>query len=266
MAKDRLQQVLQGKEDNYLLPFFWLHGEKQEVVEEYIEKMYACGCRAFCVESRPHPDFLGEGWWSDMDIILDKAESLGMKVWILDDAHFPTGYANGRIATAPDEVKQWYVHHKEIDIAGPVKNGRVAVTTAPGRNGMVPEGEEVISVVLVKRVNEQDFDTDGEFVDLTDQVKDGWLRLNLPEGYYRLYVTVKFRRENRPFGNYIDLANPESVKLLIEETYEKHYAHYKERFGKTIAGFFSDEPGFYNSEHPNGYVFDSQIGADMLIP
>ena len=50
MENDRLQQVLQGKEDNYLLPFFWLHGEKQEVVEEYIEKMYACGCRAFCVE------------------------------------------------------------------------------------------------------------------------------------------------------------------------------------------------------------------------
>jgi hypothetical protein len=37
MANDRLQQVLQGKEDNYLLPFFWLHGEKKEVVEEYIE-------------------------------------------------------------------------------------------------------------------------------------------------------------------------------------------------------------------------------------
>ena len=38
MENDRLQQVLQGKEDNYLLPFFWLHGEEQEVVEEYIEK------------------------------------------------------------------------------------------------------------------------------------------------------------------------------------------------------------------------------------
>lgn len=266
MGNDRLQQVLQGKEDNYLLPFFWLHGEKQEVVEEYIEKMYASGCRAFCVESRTHPDFLNEGWWSDMEMILTKAESLGMKVWILDDAHFPTGYANGRIATAPDELKQWYLHHKEMDIPGPVRGGRISITSKPHKSGMVPAGEEVISVVLVKRINEQDFDTDGTFTDLTDQVKEGWLHLDLPEGYYRLYVTTKFRKEDRAFGNYIDLTNPESVKLLIEETYEKHYAHFKERFGTTIAGFFSDEPGFYNSEYPGGYAFDCQIGADMMIP
>jgi len=266
MENDRLQQVLQGKEDNYLLPFFWLHGEEQEVVEEYIEKMYACGCRAFCVESRTHPDFLNEGWWKDMDLILAKAKSLGMKVWILDDAHFPTGYANGRIATAPDELKQWYLHHKEMDIPGPVRGGRVSITSKPHKSGMVPAGEEVISVVLVKRINEQDFDTDGTFMDLTDQVKDGWLYLELPEGYYRLYVTTRFRKEDRAFGNYIDLTNPESVKLLIEETYEKHYAHYKEHFGNTIAGFFSDEPGFYNSEYPGGYAFDCQIGADMMIP
>ena len=137
MGNDRLQQVLQGKEDNYLLPFFWLHGETQEIVEEYIEKMYACGCRAFVVESRTHPDFLNEGWWKDMDMILAKAKSLGMKVWILDDAHFPTGYANGRIATAPDEVKQWYLHHKEMDIPGPVRKGRIRIGKSASGSGIV---------------------------------------------------------------------------------------------------------------------------------
>lgn len=30
-----------------------------------------------------------------MDIILAEAEKRGMRVWILDDKHFPTGYANG---------------------------------------------------------------------------------------------------------------------------------------------------------------------------
>jgi len=266
MAKDRLYEVLKGREENYLLPFFWVHGEPKEVIGEYIEKMYEAGCRAFCVESRPHPDFLGDGWWNDMDFILAKAETLSMKVWILDDAHFPTGYANGRIATAPEALKQKYIRHKELDIAGPVKNARVSITSAPGKSGMAGEGEDVLSVVLVKRINEQDFETDGTFVDLTDEVKEGWLRLNLPEGYYRLYVTVKYRNEKRVFGNYIDMTNPESVKLLLEETYEKHYVHYKERFGNTICGFFSDEPGFYNSEDPGGYVFDYQIGSDMLLP
>ena len=140
MAKDRLYEVLKGQEENYLLPFFWVHGETKEVIGEYIEKMYEAGCRAFCVESRPHPDFLGDGWWSDMDFILSKAESLSMKVWILDDAHFPTGYANGRIATASEELKQKYIRHREMDIAGPVKNAIVWVISAPGRSGLTENG------------------------------------------------------------------------------------------------------------------------------
>ena len=36
----------------------------------------------------------------------------------------------------------------------------------------------------------------------------------------------------------------ESVHKLIEAVYEPHYAHYAALFGKTIAGFFSDEPRF----------------------
>ena len=87
----RLREVLKGKGDNYILPFFWQHGETKELLEEGMEKICACGIRAVCVESRPHPDFLGDGWWRDMDIILHKAKELGMRVWVLDDAHFPSG-------------------------------------------------------------------------------------------------------------------------------------------------------------------------------
>ena len=37
MGKNRLLEVVKGQEDNYLLPFFWVHGETREVIEEYIE-------------------------------------------------------------------------------------------------------------------------------------------------------------------------------------------------------------------------------------
>lgn len=36
-----------------------------------------------------------------MDVILDEARKRGMKVWILDDSHFPTGFANGAVKKAP---------------------------------------------------------------------------------------------------------------------------------------------------------------------
>ena len=41
-----------------------------------------------------------------------------------------------------------------------------------------------------------------------------------------------------------------SCRKLIDAVYEPHWAHYKKEFGKTIAGFFSDEP-----EIGNGHLY-----------
>lgn len=83
--------------NNYLYPFFWLHGEEHSVLEECMEKIAGSGMKGACLEARPHPDFVGDGWWSDVSFIIEKAKELDMKLWILDDSHFPTGYANGRV-------------------------------------------------------------------------------------------------------------------------------------------------------------------------
>lgn len=265
--RNRLKEVLCKKESNYLYPFFWLHGADRDILEDYVEHIYQSGCRAFCVESRPHPDFLEEQWWCDMDILLHKAKSLGMKIWILDDAHFPTGYANGRIQNAPENLKQWQIYHQEIDFTGPVRNGRISVVDKRNREGgFVSEEEELLAAVLVKRLGGDKFDSDGNFIDVTEKIDNGWLKLNLPEGKYRLYIITKMLRKQNTFVDYMDMTNPESVKLLLEETYEKHYQHYKEYFGNVIEGFFSDEPGFYNSDNSRGYSFRYQIGADMRLP
>ena len=77
------------------------------------------GIRAVCLESRPHPDFAGPKWWEDMDVILSEARQRNMKVWILDDCHFPTGYANGAMADAKEDLQKWTVYHLMVDLAGP---------------------------------------------------------------------------------------------------------------------------------------------------
>ena len=80
---------------NSLYPFFWQHGEDHQVLETYMEKISESGMGGVCIEARPHPEFVKEGWWNDLDCIINKAKELSMKLWILDDSHFPTGYANG---------------------------------------------------------------------------------------------------------------------------------------------------------------------------
>ena len=97
-----IARLLAGESDNHILPFFWQHGETEEVLRDYMRAIHEANIGAVCVESRPHPDFCGEKWWQDMDVILDEARKRGMKVWILDDSHFPTGFANGALKDYPD--------------------------------------------------------------------------------------------------------------------------------------------------------------------
>lgn len=100
----KIEKVLKNQNDNYIFPFLWMHGETEEVLREYMGAIYKSNIRAVCVESRPHPDFCGEKWWQDMDIILDEARKRNMQVWILDDSHFPTGFANNAMKEQPDTL------------------------------------------------------------------------------------------------------------------------------------------------------------------
>ena len=66
-----------------------------------------------------------------MDVILDEARKRGMQVWILDDSHFPTGFANGAVKTAPDALCRQSIlgNEKPLDAAaGPL-------TLGPARRG-----------------------------------------------------------------------------------------------------------------------------------
>ena len=47
--------------NNYILPFLWMRGEKEEVIREEMGRIDSCGIKAVCVEARPHKDFCGPG-------------------------------------------------------------------------------------------------------------------------------------------------------------------------------------------------------------
>ena len=76
--KETIEKLLRGEEENHILPFFWQHGEDENTLRRYMRIIREAHCGAVCVESRPHPDFCGEKWWSDLGCILDEAERLGV--------------------------------------------------------------------------------------------------------------------------------------------------------------------------------------------
>lgn len=262
-----LVDVLNQQEENHILPFFWQHGETEEVLRKEMQQIRAAGIRAVCVEARPHPDFAGPGWWHDMDIILEEARQHQMQVWVLDDAHFPTGFANGAIRENP-HLRKWYLMEKHIDADGPLAGASFLVDKWLNRFDWMHMDEkrfgedELLAVVALKS------DETGKFgsrdaVNLTAQVRNGTLEWDIPEGSWRIFLLMK----TRDWGGNLDYINPidaESVRVLIDAVYEPHWAHYAADFGKTFAGFFSDEPSFGNTK---GFAHLEVIGyPDMVLP
>jgi len=255
----RLSDILYNKENNYLFPFYWQHGDHRHLIPEQIERIYQSGCRALCVESRPHPDFCGDLWWGDFEVILKECKKRDMKVWLLDDDKFPTGHAAGLIAKKYPELRQWELVERHIDVVGPAKEASIIIS---------PDNDEniLLGAFAYKR-NPDDLETcDYDYVDLSDKVFGKYLTWDIPNGVYRIFLYYKSRTGGRK--EYIDMINPESVDVLIEAVYESHYQHFSEYFGNTFAGFFSDEPCFgnqvYGEQRFDFGFYEARIGKPAL--
>ena len=57
----------------------------------------------------------------------------------------------------------------------------------------------------------------------------------------------------------VDILNPDMVGLFLEKTYEAYYKRFADEFGKTIRGFFTDEPQYYRYATPYTSVLEREI-------
>ncbi|MBP5729983.1 MAG: hypothetical protein J6X19_02155 [Clostridia bacterium] len=250
--KTRLEDVAAGREaTEYILPFLWIHGETHERLGEEINAVYGAGIREFCLESRTHEQFGREQWWEDMGFVLRRARELGMRVWLLDDKRFPSGYANGYLADHP-ELKRIVLRAEYRDFAGPRKGS--AILPAPIR-----EGESFVAVVAYPRTG-NDGKYGGEGIDLMPFLRGGKFYWDVPAGAWRVFYVIR-----SPYApgapEWVDMFSPESCRAMIHAVYQPHYDHFKEYFGNTFAGFFSDEPCFFNDF--GGYY--SIVGKDNMV-
>ena len=266
-----LSELLEGTCDNYVFPFFWLHGESEETLRHYMDVIEKANCRAVCVESRPHPDFCGPGWWRDMDIILDEARGRNMKVWILDDSHFPTGFANGAALSAPNDLRRQSVYTKTFPLKGGETEFRCDLektmssvpTTFMGNlmNLLLKNGRFRFSDNCLLAVN---VGTKGgnRPIPLAYQIRGKTLTAALPPNSKWVYITFLTRNAGI-HRSYINMLEPESCALQLRAVYEPHWEHYRADFGKTIAGFFSDEPEIGNGAYFNNNI---TVGTDFDLP
>ena len=235
-------------QQNHLFPFLWITGESTDNLAEEIDAIYASGARGFCVESRTCADFCGEAWWHIMAAVLSLAKERGMQVWLLDDKHYPTGYANDAIKNKYPELQPWRVKCEFVDIEG--EAGEISLLLNSADDAAYQD--TILGVFAVKMRGKRAEIT----ADLSDCLDDDFLRFTYDGKPLRICTIKKTRggaeSANNPY--YLDMLNPDSVDVLIREVYEPHYNRYvaSGEYAGTFCGFFSDEPRF-----ANGYNCDA---------
>lgn len=261
------------KEKNpYIFPFLWIKGENKERVLTEIEKIQEAGIDEFVVESRTHPHFLEDAWWQDFHFILETAKRKGMRVWLLDDAHFPTGYANGAVAEHP-ELQKKYLNYNVLDVfsEGYLSTINLNLLKKPRRKWYdtkkpksydeAIEKNRILAVTAFPLV--EGAMLSNQPINLLDYAQEEYLNFQFPKGNWRVFVVYE-TTENGGQKDYINMLDKASVRLLIETVYQPHFDHFEEYFGETFRGFFSDEPGFGNA---TGFAKDEIIGQkDMALP
>jgi hypothetical protein len=265
MTLQRLRDAVTGHVPNAIMPLFWQKGGPVEVVREEMERIADAGIGAVILEARPHPEFLEDGWWGDVDAVLEIARRRGMKVWFFDDDTFPTGHAGGAVETAPAHLRRRFLVERHTDEVGPAPGASLIVERRQfwGPAASLDPGT-LLRVIAYPRAEDSD-ELVGEPVDLTERIVDGVIHWDVPEGWWRVFfLSVTSDGGSARHANHIDYLNAGSTQLLIDSVHERIHERYPVEFGGTIAGFFSDEPGVYND--PDTFDFGSQLGKAVPVP
>ncbi len=212
-------------------PLFWLHGDDKETPERlrlFLDKVVEGGNGSFCAESRPHSDWLGPRWWADLDVCLQHARQNDLKMWIFDDAWWPSQTMGKRV---PEQYMAKRVNASDKTVTGPAR---------------LDEAVDVTDhfVALLAGRDTGDGMDGASLVDLLPLVKDGRIAWDAPEGNWKI---IRFGLEIAPVSAQngqptLDGASKDCVDWFMKTVYQPHQDHFKDDFGKTIVGFFYDEP------------------------
>jgi len=210
-------------------PLFWLHGdESRQQLESELEKVAAGGNGCFTAESRPHPDWLGEGWFRDLQICLDAAKKHNLLMWIFDEKWFPSQGVGGKV---PPRYAAKRMAASAVEVEGP------RAWEAEGCGG-----DRYIATVAGRLTTAGKVEG-GSLIDLAPHVHDAKLHWQVPAGRWKV---MKFTHvQAPPLGNgqlSVDGASKDCVDWFLQTVYQPHYGRFKADFGKTIRGFFYDEP------------------------
>lgn len=208
----------QSPEAHYRSAPLWVWNTKvdkkyiDEMLQEFKDKSFG----GVFVHPRPGliTPYLSQEWMQLWKYALEKAKDLKLEMWIYDENSYPTGFAGGHV---PHQMPESFNQGQIVSIE---KKTSLSADDAP-------------FIVLKKQ-------SDSTYKNISSQWKDEIGKT----ADYALFSKSNYGISPWYAGfSYVDLMVPgvteKFLDISMRQAYEKDF---KEEFGKTIKGIFSDEP------------------------
>lgn len=224
-------------------PYYGLNGPVTiDQVERDLDTMKRLGFQAVTVQAGYNTPFayLSAEYFAFFRKFVDEAKKRDMRVWIVDDAGYPSGFAGGRFSSDAPSLRM-----QALEVAQQIA---------------VPGGTTIHQALQPDTVSIAAVDADGHAVPVP--LKGSQLDWTAPPGQWTLLIvdhefrTSPTRSDTNPHRvkdttqSLEDYLNPQATAQYLAWTHEQYKHYVGDEFGKTIMGFRGDEPDFSISGLP----------------
>jgi hypothetical protein len=236
---DELAANFQSPPVEYSMTFYWgWDGEiTEEVIARDLDAFRERGVYIVTLESGYDmgSPYLSEGWLNMVKRTVELARERDMRVWIVDEGKYPSGFAGGKFTTDAPELRM-----KALVIADQIE-------LAEGDTLSRQLSEDVVSATAVNLI-----DSTNQIID----IRSGKLQWTAPEGQWKvILIKHDFRssptravnnptRGKDPSNSLCDYLDSAATEQFIEFTHEQHKKYVGSEFGRTVLGFRGDEPDY----------------------
>ena len=219
-------------------PYYGLNGAvTREVFERDLDTAVRLGFHAVTVQpGRGNKEaYLTPEYFQMFKVLVEEAKKRNLRVWIIDDAGYPSGFAGGLISSEKPELRM-----QALTIAQtlPVKGGETLKQAV---------GPDTVAATATNAAGERvAVPIAGGAIAWPAPVGGDWT-VRVVDHVFRTSPTASatnLTRQKDTTQSVEDYMDPAATMAWIQFTHEGYYKAMPEEFGKTIIGFRGDEPDY----------------------
>ena len=218
-------------------PYYGLNGGVSiPQVERDLDTLHSLGFQAVTVQAGYNMPFayLSPTYFAFFREFVGEAKRRNMRVWIVDDAGYPSGFAGGKFTSEKPELRM-----QALEVAA-----KISVAGGTTLHEEIPSGTVSASAI----------DQDGNAIPL--RLNGSTLDWTAPKGSWTVLLidhefrtsptrsdtnTQRVKDTSQSLEDYLD---PDATEQYLSFTHEEYKKAVGDEFGKTILGFRGDEPDY----------------------